>query len=131
MQENGTWNFYIIKFWRNINMPSANKNIVTITSGESLSTALNIRGIIITGVMVDGWTSADMTFKGSIDGTNYYPVLSQDGSEIVVTPVVNCWNSFEDYVALSQFNYIKIQSGTRSVATTQGSNRTITIITNE
>lgn len=112
-------------------MPSANKNTITISSGQSLSTALNIRGIIITGLAVDGWTSADMTFVGSVDNINYYPVLAQDSTEITVTPVTNCWNTFDDYVALSQFNYIKIQSGTRSANVNQTGARTITIITNE
>lgn len=102
-----------------------------IASGASLSDAVNLGLKRIIGiVMPSAWTAAAITLQGSVDGTNYFDLHNDSGTEISIT------------VAASRFvlittrgwpavPYVKIRSGTTSVPVVQAAERTVTLVVAE
>jgi hypothetical protein len=88
----------------------------TIADGASLSSVIDLgvsalRSARPGAVLVDAWDAADMSFQVSEDGTTFFDLYRQDGTEltieiaadrvIVLTPA--------DFLA---FQYLKVRSGT-------------------
>lgn len=109
---------------------------VTITNGESLSAAISVReGTHPQGactpsaiIMPSAWTTANLTFQVSVDGTTFQDLYDEYGSEVQVTAAASrtirmnpadWWN-----VGLSY----KIRSGTTGTPVTQGGTRTLKLI---
>jgi hypothetical protein len=72
-------------------MPNANQypavitsNLTaTIASSSSLSDVLDLFGTTLSGfVMPASWTSANITFQASVDGTNFFDLYDQFGVEV-------------------------------------------------
>ena len=97
----------------------------TIANGASLSDALTLNGGRLTVIeMSAAWTAAVLTFTGSMDGTNYYPVYDDDGDEVYI--IVDAARRIHvDIEALNQQKYVKLRSGTAVTAVLQGAARTI------
>lgn len=102
---------------------------VTIANAASLSGAADLGGTTLVGyIMPSSWTAADITFQGSVDGTNFFNLYDQFGNE--VRHVV----SSSRFVALNpadlaSIRYLKIRSGTSGSAVSQGADRVVTLVT--
>lgn len=101
----------------------------TIASSGSLSDVIDVRGTTLTGyIMPSAWTAADVTFQGSVDGTNFFNLHDQFGNEI--KHVVDA----SRFIALNpsdlaSVRFFKIRSGTSAAAVNQAAERKITIVT--
>lgn len=101
---------------------------VTIKSGESLSDGVNFYGERLTGlVMPAAWTTAGITFQGSIDGVTWCDLHNPDGEIVLASPAAS------KMYALTISNYmpckfIRLRSGLASAAVNQLADRTITLI---
>jgi hypothetical protein len=106
-----------------------------ISSGTSLSGPVLLGGgVIVTLQMPSGWDAAVLTFEGSLDGTNFGPVLDDAGVELQIASsvpasaarvVVNA-AILEKLAGLYAF---KIRSGTSSVPVNQSAGRTFRVLT--
>lgn len=103
---------------------------VTITNGTSLSNAAQLGGARPVAILMPGtWTSADLTFQGSFDGTTYGNLYDASATEVTVTNAA----ATARYITLdpSKFAscvYLKVRSGTSGSAVNQGADRLIVII---
>lgn len=101
----------------------------TIASSGSLSGAVDLRGTTLSGyIMPSAWTTADLTFQGSVDGTNFSALYDSFGNEI------NHPVAASRFVALNPadfagIRYLKIRSGTTGTPVNQAAERIITLVT--
>ena len=109
--------------------PLLQRRTASITSGQSLSASVDIKDQPIVAIqMPSTWTTANLTFQGSSDGTNFFNVYNMEGDEFTVTVATS------RYVVLNPFEFqwarfIKIRSGTSGTPVSQGADRTIVIVT--
>ena len=102
--------------------------VTTIANGASVSDAIDLSGTTLCGyIMPSAWTSASITFQASVDGTNFYDLYDQYGTEVTHTV------SPSRFVALTpsdmaSIRYIKFRSGTAASAVNQGAQRQITFV---
>lgn len=102
----------------------------TIANGASLSGSVEIGSAKHIGiVMPSAWTTADLTFQVSYDGTNWQNLYNDSGVEVEV-PAAASRNISLDVAALSlaPWQYLKIRSGTSGTAVTQGAARTLYVV---
>lgn len=100
----------------------------TIANGASLS------GVVHLGVerlfalqMPSAWTTADLTFQGSYDGSTYADVYDEFGSEVTVSAGASRFIILDPAKFLG-LQKLKIRSGTTGAAVNQGAERTIRAI---
>ena len=104
-----------------------NQLSVTIASSASLSDAVDLSGWSIVSIgMPTAWTSAVLTFQGSIDGVNFKDIYTKDGSELTATVTANTIVS--DLLELGSIRYLKIRSGTSSSPVNQANERILDIL---
>lgn len=117
----------------------AKKTTATIANGASLSGAIDMNrirssaegmgghGIHLAAIqMPSAWTAANITFQGSVDGSTYYDLYDQYGTEILVTAAA----SRVILLDLSMFagiNFVKLRSGTTGTAVNQAADRAIVL----
>ena len=103
---------------------------VTIANGTSLSGAANIGTLGLFAIqMPAAWTSANLTFQVSMDGTNYFNLFDDTGAEVTwVAAAPNIIQSTNPGRWLP-FSYIKVRSGTSGVPVNQGADRILTLVT--
>lgn len=107
------------------------ERIATIAAGSSLSTAINVGNRVPVGMrMPSGWTTAVLTFQGSVDGTNFYDLYDDGGNEISATVAANRAVVLSAS-AFPSFPYLKIRSGTSSAPVNQAADRVITVMCRE
>ena len=102
---------------------------VTIGAAASLSDAEDMKGRRLVGIIMPAtWTTADITFQASIDGTNFYDLYDQDGNEVTVTsPTASGFIGI--YTAFTFVpTHLKVRSGTTGTPVVQAAGRTITLI---
>jgi hypothetical protein len=100
---------------------------VTILNGASLSNAATVRGGLPAVIeMPAAWTAASLTFQTSGDGTNFFNLYDETGTEVSVTTDASRRIRLEPthWAGLWQ---IKIRSGTAGVAVNQGGDRVLYI----
>jgi len=101
----------------------------TINSGASLSAAIELKGEALIGIIIPAsWTTANLTFQGSVDGTNYSNIYDDLGTEVTVQA------SASRHIRLIPTNWIgythiKLRSGTSGTPVNQAAARTITLVT--
>lgn len=110
---------------------------VTIAQSASLSSAAVLGACTPVGIEVAiqalaGWTAASLTLQASIDGTNYYNVWDEFGSEVTLS-VNSAANTAPVRVRLSPADYwgihsIKLRSGTSGTPVVQTAARTLRIV---
>ena len=103
--------------------------IVTIASSASLSNAIDLSGTTFSGYVTPAaWTSANITFQASVDGTNFFNLYDSFGNE--VTNVVST-SRFVSLVPsdMASIRYLKFRSGTSATPVSQAAERQITIVT--
>lgn len=110
-------------------MAQLNKPItVDIAASASLSGAMRLDGLVpIALQMPSSWTTANLTFQGSADGTTYYSAYDYNGSEITVVAAAS------EYIVLNPqifagFKYLKVRSGTAGTPVNQAAAREILLV---
>jgi hypothetical protein len=112
-------------------MPTYIEN-ATISSGAATSSALNMKNKVLMALKTPStWTTADITFQVSIDGTNYNDLYDSDGEEVTFTVVAGKQQYSKDPIAYIPFNYLVIRSGTTATPVNQAGDRTITAVFDE
>lgn len=103
-----------------------------IANGASLSGAVDIVGLTLVGVLIpSSWTTADLTFQVSVDGSTYVDVYNDSGVEYLVqvgaasTYIVLNKSGYADFAGM---RYLKVRSGTSGTPVNQGGARTLTLI---
>ena len=92
----------------------------TIADEASLSGEVVCEGLTLAAIVVPaGWVAADITFVGSVDGTNFFN-LHEAGSDTEVTVQA----AASRYIALDPTTYagvqrLKVRSGTSAVPVAQ------------
>lgn len=102
---------------------------VTIASGQSLSSEVNLSSQTVVGIaMPADWTAADISFAGAAaSGGMFYAVYDAEGTELVVDA------SDDRFIviapdALRGVRFLKVRSGTVGSAVTQGADRTLHLV---
>lgn len=110
-------------------MAALNYESVTIANGASLSGALNIdQRNLFALLMPTSWTSAAMTFQGSYDGTNYFDLYDETGTEISFTVAASRYVLISSPIKFLGLKKLKVRSGTSGSAVNQGADRVIGVI---
>jgi hypothetical protein len=100
---------------------------VTIANGTSVSPAFDLIGCRAVGIQMPGtWSAAGLSFQASIDGTNYFKVMSTAGAELTYTVAASQCITVPPN-DLRGFRYLKLQSGTSGVPVNQGADRVVII----
>lgn len=103
---------------------------VTITGGGSISTAANLQGCTVAGIVVGtAWTTANIALTASVDGTNYYAVYDVFGSLVTISAAADRWIQLSPADTWG-FRYVKIASVNTATgaAEAQAATRTLKII---
>jgi len=99
----------------------------TIASGASLSAGVNLSGRVLAGVyMPASWTSADLTFQASNDGSTWFNVY-MDAAEVTVAATAATYVAI-DPVAFLGVKHIKVRSGASGAAVNQAADRVLTLM---
>lgn len=107
---------------------------LTIAGAASLSAATTVLNKVSpSNLVMDGWTSAVMSFDVSMDGVTFVPLLDITGEEYV-TADLNVVNTGTvglplDATVFRGWKYMKIRSGTKGTPVNQASLRTIEVWT--
>lgn len=105
---------------------------VAIAINTSLSAAVQIGPGRIVGIqMPSAWTTGDLTFQASQDGTTYSDVYDDAGNELVVKAAASRYILLTAVLAAGGFEhaaFIKVRSGTTGSAVNQLAARTVTLI---
>jgi hypothetical protein len=102
----------------------------TIANGASLSNAVKLgRGGVGALALPSGWTTAALTFQGSVDDGVSYQNIYDDGTErTIASASVAASRTLsldpEDWVG---FTHIKVRSGTAGSPVNQGADRAIVV----
>lgn len=103
---------------------------ITIASGQSLSGIIGpLESKSLSGLLFDGFSSANVTFETSINGTDFFPLIISSGVYTITD--FSSINSGAIFLSLDpnifySSPYIKVRSGTPSSPVNQGALRTIT-----
>lgn len=101
----------------------------TIASGAALSAAVNLDTTNLVAIQMPAtWTTANLTFQASYDGTTFNDVYDSSGTELSVTAAAS------QYITLTPADFagmkiIKIRSGTTGAPVNQGGDRTLQLVT--
>jgi len=105
----------------------------TIASGASLSGACDLGNARLSAIsMPSSWTTADLTFQASADGTTYQDLYASDNAGNDAEYLIGAGSARVITVPIADFaalRYLKVRSGTTGSAVSQGGDRTITLIT--
>lgn len=95
------------------------------TGATGLSAAMNLGGRTLAAIeMSTAWTEAPITFQGSIDGSNFYDLYDDDGTEVTVTTTASRLVRL-DPVPMIGLSHLKFRSGDASTAVAQAATRTL------
>lgn len=99
---------------------------VAIANGESLSGAIKIDGDLVGLIMPAAWTSAALTFQGSIDGTTFFDIYDAATERTIASGAAVASHFLalkrDDWMA---FTHIKVRSGTAGAAVNQAAARAL------
>lgn len=103
----------------------------TIAINQSLSAAIDLKGRSLVGIMMpSAWTTAQLSFQVSLDGSTYVNLYNTQGDEFISEA------STSRFIAMSQFEflpvrYVKIRSGTSAVPVNQAAARSLVLATRD
>ena len=102
---------------------------VTIASGQSLSSSVQLNGGFVEGFyMPAGWDAAVVSFLVSETDANYVPLIDALGVEMQIA--VAAGRAIQlPLGSLHGWNWLQLRSGTSGAAVNQTANRTLTLIT--
>jgi len=101
-------------------MPKRSWTNALIANGTSLSGVIDLGEAQVVAIVTPAaWTAAGLAFQGSVDGTNFFSVVSSAGAEATITTAVN------QCILVTQAlpRYIKVRSGTQGTPVNQGADR--------
>lgn len=105
---------------------------VTIPSSSlHVSDAADIHNSRVKAIVTpSAWSSAVITFQGSFDGTTYYDIYTDTGTQVGVTALSTSLAyaltpTIRDQLA--SFNYVKLRSGVSSSGDDQSAARVLTL----
>lgn len=101
----------------------------TIASGQSLSGTITLTGEVTAILMPAAWTSAVLSFQASIDGTNFFNMFTEGGSELTVIAGASQFVTLSNTNGFRGVRSIRIRSGTSAAPVNQGAARTMTVRT--
>ncbi len=97
---------------------------VTISSGQTNSSVCDLQDLALVGlIMPIAFTGTTITFLGSPDDINFYPLYNTAGTQLSITVSPDIWIEFTpgDFAAV---RYLSFVSGS-----TEGGERTLTLVT--
>lgn len=103
----------------------------TIANGASLSDAVALGGNVIVGIaMPASWTAAVLTFQGSLDGTNFFDLYTEQDTTRAEKKLQA---SASDLILIAPSSFaglqaIKIRSGTTGAAVAQDGARALSVM---
>lgn len=96
-----------------------------IASGQSLSAAVVVNGDALVEIQMPAtWTTANLTFQTSPDGTTFQDLYDEEGTEVTVTAAASR-NIKLNGAEWANIEWLKVRSGTTGTAVNQGGARTI------
>jgi hypothetical protein len=102
---------------------------VTIAINTSLSGAIVVGETMPVAVLMPAaWDTAVITFAGSLDGTNYYPIYDAGGTEVTLTGAAAARIQTIDSTKLKGVRWLKLRSGTVGSAVNQTAARTLSLV---
>lgn len=102
---------------------------VTIANGASLSGAIDCsEGRPARIVIPSAWTTANLTFQTSYDGTTYNDLYDAFGTEYTVTVGGASRGIILPLADFIGVRYLKVRSGTTGTPVTQGADRTLKLV---
>lgn len=110
-------------------MPVFNKSkTATIANAASLSGAVNPGPCAAFAIqMPASWTTANLTFQASFDGTTFADMYDEAGTEVTISGAASRFIILEPARWLG-VRYFKIRSGTSAAPVSQGAARTIRVV---
>jgi hypothetical protein len=101
----------------------------TIADGESLSDAIDLGGMIPVGVDAPAanWTTAALSFQGSLDGTRWQDA-HDDSGEYTTGDIAAGGGCSLNKDVFRRWRHIKIRSGTAASAVAQAGGDALTLI---
>jgi len=101
-----------------------------IASGEALSGAIQLHGYRVSGIqMPSSWTTAALTFQGSVDGVTFNDIYDEAGVEFSVAAAASIYIGLDaGALELSDIPYLKVRSGTTGTPVNQGAAREIKLV---
>ena len=114
-------------------MQAGNGQVVTqtatILSGASLSGSIDLGTTrLFAIIMPAAWTSASLTFQGSVDGTNWFNLYTDTGTEVSATVAASQYVVMSSPAQMLGVRYAKVRSGTSGSAVNQGADRALTLV---
>jgi len=113
------------------NYPAPVVQSATIAAAASLSGAIALSSAFPVGLLVPtGWTAANITFQGSIDGgTTYSSARTSGGSEVTVN-VTTAGDIYSlNPLDFASYTHIKIRSGIAATPVTQAASVSLSFVT--
>lgn len=100
-----------------------------IANNAALSAAVDLVGFRLAGIIIPAsWTTANITFVTSPDGTNWFDRYDHQGAEYVVTVGGASRSIIVPMVDFLGVRHLKIRSGTTGTPVNQGGERTLTLL---
>lgn len=100
-----------------------------ISVDDDQTEVINLGGRVLTGIyMPAAWTAAALTFLASYDGTNFFPIYDDTGTEVSVTAAASTFITINPSTWFGTLHYLKIRSGTAGTPVAQLADRTLTLI---
>jgi hypothetical protein len=98
---------------------------VTFAINQSQSGNLSVGGITLLGVLMPAaWTAANLTLLASNDGTNFFPIHTDGGTELTVTAAQGQFIRLPVGLVLGA-PFIRFRSGTTATPVNQAAARTL------
>lgn len=102
---------------------------VTIANGASLSDAVDLKNGRLAGIIIPAsWTTANLTFQVSPDGSNWVDRYDHQGAEYTVVVGGASRSISVPLVDFIGVRHLKVRSGTTGSAVNQGGARSLTLI---
>lgn len=101
---------------------------VTIASGASLSSAVDLLKYSLVGIQMPGtWTAANLTFQGSYDGSTFANLYDETQEVTLTSPTASVYIVLDPAKYLS-LRSLKVRSGTSGTPVNQGADRALQLI---
>jgi len=102
---------------------------VEIEAGASFSSPVNLGGLRFLGVfMPTDWTSAELSFQTSPDGTHWYNVFDQNGNEVLFSVGAGLYAAVTAATVFAPMQFLRIKSGSSAVPIVQAAARTLNLM---
>lgn len=106
-----------------------------IPNGQALSGAIRVGGLQLLEILGPAaWTAANLTFQGSLNGSDWFNVHGDTGTETAVTFGATRWHRLSQLAAATPggllpfgFPLLRLRSGTSATPVNQAGNRTLVI----